>query len=66
MADFYPVFLGLPQMAKGNSQMERENSEDRRHIKAFILFAYRSFCHTENREEAAVLCNELRRSFGGD
>ena len=44
----FTPFFGLPQMAKGNSQMERENSEDRRHIKTFILFAYRSFCHTEN------------------
>lgn len=31
MADFCPVFLAFPQMAKGNSQMGRENSEDRRH-----------------------------------
>lgn len=66
MADFCPVFLAFPQMAKGNSQMGRENSEDRRHKKTFNLFAYRSFCHTENREEAAVLGNELRRRFGGD
>lgn len=31
MADFSPVFLAFPQMAKGNSQMGRENSEDRRY-----------------------------------
>ena len=39
MADFCPVFLGLPQMAKGNSQMERENSEDRQHKKR-LSFLY--------------------------